>query len=286
MSVSRREFLALGGALALMPATSAVASDLNFIPSLILENFEKSLWLSSNRSADRAVYVIAAPWCPFCKQLYHAQSEVDHDIDFRYVFQQFRRFGPAVLNAFFLEENDQLGIFYNDPFAPTAVSDRSVKFFDEINVVTTNKMASAIGSLLSGVGGSGSSGAYVYPTVVYRKDDDGIVALAGAWDELKSIDRFSATPAANAPTPSRFKEMITAPPVGRGIRRNFFAERDGVLIYSAPTTSAPQIDVFSEGSGFEFDLISQVNGEEWLGVRLFSGFDGVAWGRRADFFTQ
>ena len=131
--ISRRHLMAIGAGALLFPKAT-LAGELSFSPDLIYENLEKSIWLSTNRSASRAVYVVAAPWCPYCKQLYDAQAAISHDVDFRFVYMGFRNYGPAVANAYFSDVDDQVGIFYQDPSARnSALSPRSAELFGFIN---------------------------------------------------------------------------------------------------------------------------------------------------------
>ncbi|KGF68816.1 hypothetical protein LL06_14455 [Hoeflea sp. BAL378] len=287
MIFTRRNFLVGTAALAVLPKSALAASDMDFTAQVIHDNLEKSIWLSTNRNGSRALYVVAAPWCPFCRQLYFAQKELEHDIDYRFVFMGFRRFGAAVANAYFSDENDQVGVFYSDPNASSnAISPRSVAFIDEVNTVSGHTMARGIGAIISGSGGSGSGQSFAYPTVVYGQEDQQVNAALGAWTILDQIHSATSVEATRGVKADRYMEMVRTPPQLSGLGRNHFAKKEGTFLFAAPSPDAPKVDIMGEGSGYNFDFASVVANEEWIGHRTFSNYDGLAWGRKSEFFTQ
>lgn len=287
MLINRRNFLISGTAAALFPTSTLANSGLAFTPDLIFENLERSVWISSNRNGDRAVYVIAAPWCPYCRQLYLTQKEASHDVDFRFVFMGFRRFGDAVANAYFSDDPDQVGVFYADPGARNnALGSQSKNFIDHVNRVTGHLMAKAIGSIITGSGGSGSGATFSYPTVVYRNDKGQAQALLGAWNALEQIFSSTGTSANTGARASRYVDLVRSPPSRQRLGRDYFANSEGTFLYSAPLSDAPKVDAFRKGSGYLFEYQAAVNGVEWLGTLPFGGFDGLMWGKKDEFFTQ
>ncbi|MCO6188347.1 hypothetical protein [Rhizobium sp. L1K21] len=287
MEFTRRELV--GGALAslALPTIGYANSDLEFTQAIILENLEKSIWLSTNTAAKRAVYVMAAPWCPFCHQLYEAQAAIEHDLDFRFVYMSFRRFGNAVANAYFSDRQDQVGLFYENPNEKNnALSDKSAAFIDEVNTVAGHIMAPAVGSHISGSGGSSSGQSFAYPTVVFMDSQSRLQAMLGAWNSLDYLISESGTATSPEADPGRYSDLVRSPPVRRGVNRNHFAKVKGTYLYSAPRLDAPKVDVLEEGSGYFFEYSAEVDGEQWIGTAPFNNYAGLSWGKKADFFTQ
>ncbi len=285
--ISRRYFMVLGAAASLFPKF-AIAQDMQFPPDVVLGNLEKAVWLSTNRSAPRAAYVVAAPWCPYCKQFYDAQAARSHDIDYRFVFMDFRQFGPAVTNAYFSDVEDQVGLFYNDRSARNpALSPRSAELLGQINTVTGHSMANHFRPILAGTStGSAAPGGFAYPTVVQREQSGSISAILGGWMYLDEIEQSNSGDAKAAPDTARYGDLLrTAPRVDRG-SRNYFAKAADTPYFSAPIGNAPQVAIIGEGSGYKAAGTMSFGGEEWVAVLAFTSTDAMQWGRMTDFFTQ
>ena len=85
MILNRRSFTLSALATLALPK-AGLAQVTTFTPEAILFNLERSIWLSTNRKATKAAYVVAAPWCPFCHQLHEVIFATRPDVDFRFVF--------------------------------------------------------------------------------------------------------------------------------------------------------------------------------------------------------
>ncbi|MDO6588154.1 hypothetical protein Q4543_21860 [Salipiger sp. 1_MG-2023] len=267
----------------------ALAQGVTFTPGHILANMEKSAWLSTRRGAKRAAYVIAAPWCPFCKQLYETILATPQDIDYRFVFMGFRQYGPAVVNAFFSDADDQVGLFYNDTGARNpALSPRASDLFGHINLVTGHLMAPDFGSMTLGENvGSATPVGFAYPSVVLRDGgNDSIVSIMGAWMYLDQIGEFCATQAATAPDPARYGDYLRAAPQVSRSAQNFFAREADTPYFAAPVPDAPFVDQIRANSAYPSVGTVAFGGEDWVAVRAFTSTDALQFARRSGFYTQ
>ncbi|MBU2963215.1 hypothetical protein KO516_20785 [Citreicella sp. C3M06] len=267
----------------------ALAQGVTFTPGHILANMEKSAWLSTRRGAKRAAYVIAAPWCPYCKQLYETILATPQDIDYRFVFMGFRQYGPAVVNAFFSDADDQVGLFYSDTGARnSALSPRASDLFGHINLVTGHLMAPDFGSMTLGENvGSATPVGFAYPSVVLRDGgNDSIVSIMGAWMYLDQIGEFCATQAATAPDPARYGDYLRAAPQVSRSAQNFFAREADTPYFAAPVPDAPFVDQIRANSAYPSVGTVAFGGEDWVAVRAFTSTDALQFARRSGFYTQ
>ena len=284
--LTRRDALILGASAALFPA-GAAAQQMQFSADHILDNLRKSIWISTNRKAKQAAYVIAAPWCPFCKQFYHAQAEASHDIDFRYIMMSFRQFGPAVFNAYMSGADDQVGAFYaNSGERGAASAAQSAEWMDNINVVTVHLMAQSFRALTIGSGGTPSAGGFSYPTIVQLEQDGGVFAAPGGTPQLARIIEKNGEEASKSPIAGRYQELLSTPPRIQRTSRGFFAKKPNAPYYSAPLKDAPLVEHVEERRGYQTHGVATFQGEEWISSLVFSGSNALKWARKADFFSQ
>lgn len=281
MNMNRRTALKIGAAASMMP-TSIFAETFSAIQ--ILNNLEKSIFLSTNKNATKCLYIIAAPWCPFCKALYEAQVATNHDVDFRFVQMSFQQYGPAILNSFFSAEADKMGLFYKDPFAyNNAISSSAVSLYDNINRVTVHRMNKDLGQIVQGSGGTAAMGRWGYPTVVFENPTSQIQAVLGAWDFVSELQSLAMVD--RAPSVDRYVSLLQQPPQTRTIRQNYFAKSNNTLLFSAPLEDAPVVDTLEERGGYPMVVTANVNGEDWFGANAFSSGDALMWGRSRDLRT-
>ncbi|MCT4334412.1 hypothetical protein MU516_16245 [Paracoccus sp. YLB-12] len=285
--ITRRNAILFGTSAALLSPISAQA-EMSFSPTLILQNLKKSVWLSTNRSAQRAVYVVAAPWCPFCEQLYKAQTQMAHDIDFRYVFMSFRQSGNAVVNAFFSNVEDQVGLFYSDRMARNpALGSGSADWFGNINLVAGHRMARDFRGLFVGTNaGSGSSAGFAYPTVVQKDQQGQIAAILGAWLHLDAIVQTNGDLASDSPDTSRFAEIIRSAPQLRSDRRNYFSTEADTPIFTAPMLSSAIVERLAAREGYSMSGALTFGGEEWLAAQAFTSGSAMVWAKKSDLYSR
>lgn len=284
--LTRREAIAAAASAALFPI-AVRAQGLEFSSEIVLSNLEKSIWLSTNRNAPRAAYVIAAPWCPFCKLFYETQVAVQHDVDFRFVLTDFRGSGSAVVNAFFSDEVDQVGLFYQDPALKNGdLSGTSVDWFNNVNKVAVNMMVSGINSIIIGSGGSSSGAGFGYPTLVQIDQTGSIDAVLGAWQYLDTILKANDGVASAAPSVDRYNDLLVAAPTPKRTRKNHFAKEADTPYYAAPVADAPVVATIRKGSGYHVAGLMNFGGEEWIASTPFKNDKAMMWARKSEFFTQ
>jgi hypothetical protein len=287
--VSRRSTLAMMAAAFSFPRM-ALGQPMQFAPNDMLANLSKSIWLSTNRSASRAAYVYAAPWCPFCEQLYQAQRDI-RDIDFRYIFKDFRGpFGAAIANAFFSNENDQVGLFYSDTRAQNpALSFTVGGWIEQINDVTLDIMSNnnAYMGTVQGSGGSGSGSGLAYPTIFQRESDNAVRGYLGGWTNLPAITSANATSASEGPDVFRYAQLLRTAPQPQRATTAFFAREARAPYFAAPVPEAPLVNYqWQRHTGGRMDVELTIEGTRWFGYRAFTNGDGYFWGRAEDFIEQ
>jgi len=281
MLLSRRKFILSASFSCSMLAAGGARADVTFNPDWVAYNLERAAWLSTNRSARRAVYVIAAPWCPYCEQLYRAQAQVQHDIDFRYVYLSERQFGPAVANAFYSDEQDQVGLFYGDRRARNpGLPDTSKQVLDDVNTVTTHLMDDALKSL--------AGGRWAFPTVIWRDEAGTIHATVGGWDDIPRLVAQNTLNATGTPPASRYRDYLRATPrlMSAG-GQGYFSQVDAANLYAAPFLDAPIMDRVARNQGFRppHGLVDY-GGQRWVANKPFRNGDQMTFGLASDFFVQ
>ncbi|MDF2142927.1 hypothetical protein [Paenirhodobacter sp. CAU 1674] len=285
MQITRRTFSLSTLAALAVPRAALVAND--YAPELILANLERAIWLSTNRGAPRAAYVVAAPWCPYCHQLYDTIVALKPDVDFRFVFMGQKIAGGAMVNAYFSDALDQVGQVFADPRARNPLlSPRAGELMDFVNLVTGHLMAGAMGRLGTGSGGSGAVGGFAYPLVVQREVDGRITGTLGAWLELSALAARTAPGTAAGPDPARYAAYLREAPHYRPGSQNHFGKTEKTPYFAAPVPDAPEVEWIGQGSGYKVAGTLSFGGEDWIAVRAFTRTDAMQWGRKRDFFTQ
>lgn len=266
---------------------SSLAAAAEFSPEEIFSNLERAIWLSTNNNASKAAYVVAAPWCPYCLQLYQAQAESNSDVDFRFVFMQQRVSAPAVVNAYFSDTQDQVGQFYSDPRARNSIlPPASGLLLDHVNLVTGHVMAGSFSEISSGSGGSSSGTGFAYPTVVQREKSGQITGTLGAWMMVEALTQRTAASLSSTPAVARYADYLRVVPNIKKQQRNYFASADGVQLYSAPVQNAPVIGRLPKGTGFKIAGTTNFGGENWIAIKAFTSTDAMKWGRVKDFYSR
>ncbi|MBW3243556.1 hypothetical protein KUV57_12860 [Epibacterium sp. DP7N7-1] len=285
--INRRNAILMGASTALLPSF-AFSEEFIYTPEVIHKNMQKSIWISTNRSASRSVYVVAAPWCPYCKMLYEAQAQIETDVDFRFIFLDMRHFGPSVVNAFFSDANDQVGLFYQDTSARNlALSASSATWFENVNTTTVYNMATNFSSILEGnSGGSMSAAGFSYPTVIQRQDSGKITGILGAWSSIDEISKNAANSSPNSPIATRYADLIRSAPEMNNHKKNYFASNDNTPIYAAPLIDSPQVGILNKGRGFSMRGTLNYKGEEWLAANAFTSGSAMFWFKKEDLYTR
>ncbi len=286
MILTRRSF-ALSALATLALPKAGFAQVTTFTPEMILFNLERSIWLSTNRTATKAAYVVAAPWCPFCHQLHEVIAARRPDVDFRFVFMGQNGPGGAVANAFFSDAEDQVGPVFADPRARNAaLSPGADVLIDDVNTVAGHLMADSFGAISTGSGGTSAVGGFAYPLTIQREADGAITANLGAWMMLEQLAARTASETAPPPSPVRYADFLRLAPSPQPYSRNHFAKANGIPLFAAPVVDAPEVEWLEEGQGYKMIGTLSFGGKDWLAVRAFTSGDAMKWGRAEDFFTQ
>jgi hypothetical protein len=284
--LNRRSFTLSALATLALPK-AGLAQVTTFTPEAILFNLERSIWLSTNRKATKAAYVVAAPWCPFCHQLHEVILATRPDVDFRFVFMGQHGPGGALANAFFSDADDQVGPVFADPRARNAaLSPRADVLIDEVNTVAGHLMADSFAAVSTGAGGTSAVGGFAYPLTVQREAGGSITANLGAWMMLEELVARTAVETAPPPPQARYADLLRLVPELNPYSRNHFAKANGVPLFAAPVPDAAEVEWLEEGQGYKMIGTLTFGGADWLAVRAFTSGDAMKWARAEDFFTQ
>ncbi len=91
-SLTRREsVIALSGAILVSSFAFGWRDKANAMPSdfpkeRMLELFDNAAWVPIGPKTDKIVYVMAAPWCPYCKALFLHIRGAQMPVQFRWIF--------------------------------------------------------------------------------------------------------------------------------------------------------------------------------------------------------
>lgn len=285
--VQRREFLTLSLSALLAPSlifpSVASAQTLKFSPDLVMQNLEKAIWLSTNSKASRAAYVIAAPWCVHTQRFYQEQRQMNHDIDFRFIYFSLQKYDRAIANAYLSTETDQVSVFYTDPGARLPRQYRGpAKWIESINFTSVQNMMTPLRSLIIKQGeGSRSPTGLSVPTVVQLNQEGKIVAVSGATPYLASIVQSLNQKNGTASPLSDYRDFIQNARHPRSARHRYFARLKTVDCYAAPLPGAPLIKRIEKGYGLKGSA-ERINGQDWVALRAFQKQDHRVWARATD----
>ena len=85
MKFSIALFAALTLAVWTLTAGAAQAQGIAYSDAELLAALESSYWIAVSGPHSKKVYVLAAPWCPVCRQLHTTLSQQSPDIEYRFI---------------------------------------------------------------------------------------------------------------------------------------------------------------------------------------------------------
>ena len=85
MKFSIALFAALTLAVWTLAAGAAQAQGIAYSDAELLAALESSYWIAVSGPHSKKVYVLAAPWCPVCRQLHTTLSQQSPDIEYRFI---------------------------------------------------------------------------------------------------------------------------------------------------------------------------------------------------------
>ncbi len=232
-------------------------------------------WVPDGAPNARHIYVISAPWCPYCKDLYKKTRRLNSTVQFRWIMVGAQNANDSRTN--------QLLSFTRDPqLLNTALTSGTLNvspplnsdFSQSWNVISLRAIKKCIDLKANRQTG--------YPALIYFAHGDW--RIGGSGDIGKIVSEVAPRPEAKNIRPLCAQvitnNVITIPMT----HTKFVANKSEVFIYSGPSTQALRIFSYSNKETVPFNMIKRMvqleDGSKWFTVE-----DGqfIWWGQASDF---
>lgn len=246
----------------------------------LLAALENSYWIRLSGPHPKKVYVIAAPWCPYCKQFHAMVSARTPDIEYRFVLVRPR--SPSdrakIGRAAFSHSPAALGEAFDRGADVGKAASPAEAFADGYN----DALETALKTPLQAIAGRRLGvPAHVFVSagrlriVVGMPTDE--AALASIEAEVDATAEFES----NSP---QLKALLATPPELKPIAdKEVFARRDGTLLYAAPHTAAPKLAEIKAGARYVAKATTERDGVQWLAFQFTADGPPAAFGKAEDF---
>ncbi len=254
----------------------ALAENIAYSDTELLAALEGSYWIALSEPRPKKVYVLAAPWCPFCRQLHKILSGQPSDIEYRFILT-----APK-------SQADRIKIGH-------AAFSRAAAALDEIYRRGADAGRSATPAEAYADGLNDALWTAITPSLQARSTlPVGLPALvfvssgrlrvqSGVPADFATLSA-SVDAASTQTTQPRLPAWLAAPPQLRTIETKIAYARHGDTgLYVAPDVSAAKLALLKTGQGFMAQAVTQQNGERWYAFQFVANGPPAAFGREKDF---
>jgi hypothetical protein len=262
-----------------MLAGAAQAQTATYSNAELLAALESSYWIAASGPHPKKVYVLAAPWCPVCRQLHKTLSQQSPDIEYRFILTAPRsqsdraKIGHAAFSRApaALDEVYGRGADAQGPGTPAEAYADGLNdaLWTAINPSLQARSAQPIG----------------LPVLVFSSAGR-LRMIAGMPSASGLAALSSSVDAANAPSnPSaRLESLLAAPPKLTPVRAKIaYARRDGAALRVAPDPAAAKLAQVKAGVGFMAKAVTEQDGERWYAFQYVADGPPAAFGKASDF---
>ncbi|MGO9173931.1 MAG: hypothetical protein ACLP7P_18480 [Rhodomicrobium sp.] len=258
-------------------AGPAQAQGIAYSDAELLAALENSYWIALSEPRPKKIYVLAAPWCPVCRQLHKTLSAQSSDVEYRFILTAPRspsdrvKIGQAAFSraAAALDEVYSRGTDAGRKATPAGT------FADGLNDALWTAINPSLQARLGQPIG--------LPVLVFLSSGH-LRAVAGLPSDLAAL--AASVDAMNAPvnTPPRLSSLLAAPPQLTPIDAKVaYARRDGAALYIAPNSAATKLSRLKAGVGFMAKAVTERDGERWYAFQFVAGGPPAAFGKASDF---
>ena len=243
----------------------------------LLAALESSYWIAVPGPHPKKVYVLAAPWCPVCRQLHKTLSQASPDIEYRFVLTAPRSQSDRakIGRAAFSRAPAALDEVYGRGTAGQAPGTPAETYADGLN----DALWTAISPSLQ----ARSAQALGLPVLVFPSSGR-LRVVAGMPPDLAalsaSVDPMSV-PSAGLP---RMASLLAAPPELTPINAKVaYARHDAAALRVAPHPAATKLAQLKTGVGFMAKAVTEQDGERWYAFQFVADGPPAAFGKVSDF---
>lgn len=240
----------------------------------VMQLLDNAIWIPDGKVASKQIYVIAAPWCPYCAELYRNTRLVANQVQLRWIESNSR----DDYNADFIGEiaNAPTPEILLAMYGPKRVAHRDAgpigKRADAYNT--------AVATTLQSLNPSWSGG---YPSLVWL-DTAGTYHIQNRAHLAEAIKSVTARPWAASVHPIGFDMMkITRVPPKHADAAVYIA-RAAAHLYWDPSTKAPIVgDLKNDGKTYKIKSLVTINGNIWVEINTtFPSAGDYGWFLRAE----
>jgi len=255
--LTRRQILPIAAAAVALPSlwrgAAAATGEAPLVDSLF-----NLAWIADGSPWQKHLYVLFAPWCPYCKALFHDSRGLVSGLQIRWIPAGSRDEKSRKYNVALARSRDVKVL--NELFTTGAIADVTVPSFDSIDL-NEGVIFSQSQELDRLIGRS-----YGFPTLVYP-GKDGIVAMSGAPDDvgtlLKDVVGDGRYPPDKSTAPGLLARPLTETPIEESLRA--FAKDKSVAMRALPFADAPQVDDLG-GTSYRALARMQTDAGTWIAV--------------------
>ena len=243
----------------------------------LLAALESSYWIAVSGPHPKKVYVLAAPWCPVCRQLHKTLSPASPDIEYRFVLtaprSQADRSENWTCRLLAGAHGSRRGLWpwsrWQGPGTPaeTYADGLNDALWTAINPSLQARSAQPIG----------------LPVLVFPSSGR-LRVVAGMPHDLAALS--ASVDAMNAPSdpPPRLASLLAAPPELTPINAKVaYARHDGAVLRIAPHPAATKLAQVKTGIGFMAKAVTEQDGERWYAFQFVADGPPAAFGKVSDF---
>ena len=272
--ISRRYFLSIGGGavLAGSPLRALASFDTILDDQTVLSTLDNSAWIPEGPSNASHIYVIAAPWCPYCHAVQQRTRLFSAQAQFRWIMTGGRDERSIKQNAALSYRRDaaQLTDLYNNrPInldIPPNAEWGSIWNEGVDRVVSPAGMKSVVKPK---PGDSAGTPFFLWLT----KRGNRLSAWNGAWPDEKMIDTLLKWMVTDVVPRSTAVDIVpeatlVGAKIGKKVSiapRMLYSAKDAPLVlYAAPDLQAPVVQTFGPGSGQQVgELLGTSDARKW-----------------------
>ncbi|MFY9641591.1 MAG: hypothetical protein WAK07_11940 [Rhodomicrobium sp.] len=273
----RAAFIALMLGASMIAAGPARAQGIVYSDPELLAALENSYWIALSESHPKKIYVLAAPWCPICRQLHKTLREEPSDIEYRFILTAPRSQSDRVKigHAAFSRTAAALDEVYGRGVDVQRIATPAETFADGLN--------DALWTALNPALQARSAQPIGLPLLVFPSAGR-VRVVAGIPPNFAALSAAADATGPVADQPHRLSSLLAAPPQLKPIAAKIaFARRDGAALYIAPHSAATKLAKLKAGTGFMAAAATEQNGERWYAFQFVVNGPAAAFGIAKDF---
>lgn len=242
----------------------------------LLTALDNSIWVADGTPAEKQIYVISAPWCSFCRELYRKSQSLTGQVQFRWVELDPRDPGSSdyIVEGAADPGSTVLKQMYDThvaaPPADPAIRDNAIKY----NLIVARTINPMIEGLIHAQR-QGKRTETGFPVMIWQAAD-GVKVYDGLPEQLEPIVNAVVSRPEAAGVAPMGREFLTSKFDFQSIpEKNYYANDDGVRLFAYPDTRSQLGLILSKGAGLRGSRRVKVRGETWIELQAYRSGPGL-----------